>query len=80
MGLGVHQGEGKTSDNSWLHGFVITLDVCTISLSRNENHLIYRKKFLRLANWTNFLLINCCKPSICPTLRNKLENVDSSSW
>ena len=23
MGLGVHQGEGKTSDNSWLHRFVI---------------------------------------------------------
>lgn len=39
MGLGVHQGEGKTSGNSWLHGFVITLDVCTISLSRNENHI-----------------------------------------
>ena len=78
MDLGVHQGEGKTGDNSWLHGFVSTLGLCKISLSRNENK--YRKKFLRLANWANFLLIHCCKPSICPTLWNKLENVGNSSW
>lgn len=34
-GLGVLQGEGRAGDNTWLHEFVTTLNLCKMSLARN---------------------------------------------